>query len=84
MDTSADRITDVWGSRTPYGAGASWPSRTDTRLAAGLKERREDDRLVECDRDTAMNRITARTRELLDVGGPGSIGLYTSGQLFSV
>ncbi|MFJ7334230.1 molybdopterin oxidoreductase family protein [Streptomyces sp. NPDC101116] len=148
MDTSADRIADVWGSRTPYEPGTPWPSRTDTHLAAGLGERdverwvqaasllhsngdamdiavrrgrivgvrgreedrvnrgrlgpkdlygwqanasperltrplvREDGRLVECDWDTAMDRITARTRRLLDDKGPGSIGFHTSGQLF--
>lgn len=43
---------------------------------------REHGRLVECDWPTAMNRIVARTRELLDRRGPGSIGFYTSGQLF--
>ncbi|KOX03292.1 hypothetical protein ADK65_06915 [Streptomyces sp. NRRL B-1140] len=39
MDSSADRITDVWGERTPYAPGTRWPSRTDTHLAAGLGER---------------------------------------------
>ncbi|MFG3722996.1 molybdopterin oxidoreductase family protein [Streptomyces massasporeus] len=148
MDTSADRIADVWGSRTPYEPGAAWPSRTDTHLAEGLGERdverwvqtasllhsngdamdiavregrivgvrgrasdrvnrgrlgpkdlygwqanaspdrltrpliREDGRLVECDWDTAMDRITSRTRRLLDGNGPGSIGFHTTGQLF--
>ncbi|MGW6295982.1 molybdopterin oxidoreductase family protein [Streptomyces sp. NPDC055058] len=43
---------------------------------------RENGRLVETDWDTAMERITARTRDLLDERGPGSIGFYTSGQLF--
>lgn len=43
---------------------------------------REGGRLVECDWDTAMNRIVTRSRELLEERGPGSIGFYTSGQLF--
>ncbi|MET9394928.1 nitrate reductase [Streptomyces sp. NPDC006624] len=43
---------------------------------------RDNGRLVECDWDTAMDRITARTRSLLDERGPGSIGFYTTGQLF--
>ncbi|MBT3153884.1 nitrate reductase [Streptomyces sp. CHD11] len=43
---------------------------------------RREGRLVECDWDTAMGRIVARSRELLDERGPGSIGFYTSGQLF--
>ncbi|MFG3301722.1 molybdopterin oxidoreductase family protein [Micromonospora chersina] len=44
---------------------------------------REGDRLVETDWDTAMGRIVARSRELLDgPGGWGHFGFYTSGQLF--
>ncbi|MFD0434354.1 molybdopterin oxidoreductase family protein [Streptomyces chartreusis] len=43
---------------------------------------REDGRLVPCGWDTAMDRIADRTRELMDDSGPGSIGFYTSGQLF--
>jgi anaerobic selenocysteine-containing dehydrogenase len=43
---------------------------------------REGDRLVEADWDTAMERIVARSTELLRSHGPGSIGFYTSGQLF--
>ncbi len=39
--------------------------------------------LEPCDWDTAMDRIVARSRQLLDDYGPGSIGFYTSGQLFS-
>ncbi|WP_033706157.1 molybdopterin-dependent oxidoreductase, partial [Mycobacterium avium] len=36
-----------------------------------------------CDWDTAMERIVARSRELLERHGPSSIGFYTSGQLFA-
>ncbi|MFF7758265.1 molybdopterin oxidoreductase family protein [Streptomyces griseorubiginosus] len=43
---------------------------------------RRDGHLVETDWDTAMERVVGRTRELLDERGPGSIGFYTSGQLF--
>ncbi|MER7208995.1 molybdopterin-dependent oxidoreductase [Streptosporangium sp. NPDC000239] len=44
---------------------------------------REGDRLVETDWDTAMGRIVARSRELLDgPGGWGHFGFHTSGQLF--
>ncbi|MFI9568492.1 molybdopterin oxidoreductase family protein [Streptomyces rishiriensis] len=43
---------------------------------------REGGRLVECDWDTAMDRIVTRSRELLEERGPGSIGFYTSGQLY--
>ncbi|WP_067813357.1 molybdopterin oxidoreductase family protein [Nocardia inohanensis] len=43
---------------------------------------RVDGRLTPVDWDTAMNRIVARTRELLHGPGPDAIGFYTSGQLF--
>lgn len=43
---------------------------------------RDGDRLVPCDWDTAMERVVAHTRELLDTRGPDAIGFYTSGQLF--
>ncbi|MFI7317606.1 molybdopterin oxidoreductase family protein [Streptomyces venezuelae] len=43
---------------------------------------RRDGRLVECDWDTAMERIVSRSRELMDESGPGSLGFYTSGQLY--
>jgi anaerobic selenocysteine-containing dehydrogenase len=43
---------------------------------------REGDRLVESDWETAMGRVVARSRELLEERGPGSIGFYTTGQLF--
>ncbi|MCP2624306.1 nitrate reductase [Mycolicibacterium smegmatis] len=143
-----DRISDPWGSRTPYAAGEPWPQRVDRYLTPGLTDDdvdrwvqsaavlhsngdgldiavkdgrivgvrgRADDRvnhgrldpkdlfgwqanhsgdrlrtplirqnglLVESDWDTAMDRIVARSRQLLDERGPNSIGFYTSGQLF--
>ncbi|MGC4796564.1 molybdopterin oxidoreductase family protein [Micromonospora saelicesensis] len=44
---------------------------------------RDGDRLVETDWDTAMGRIVARSKELLDgPGGWGHFGFYTTGQLF--
>ncbi|GAA4419184.1 nitrate reductase [Georgenia halophila] len=30
-----DRIADVWGTRTPYARGATWPVRVDTHLEDG-------------------------------------------------
>ncbi len=39
-------------------------------------------RLRPCDWDTAMDAIVTRSRQLLDSRGAGSIGFYTSGQLF--
>jgi ferredoxin-nitrate reductase len=34
----ADRITDPWGVRTPYGPGGRWPERVDVQLADGLAQ----------------------------------------------
>ncbi|MFJ7905190.1 molybdopterin oxidoreductase family protein [Streptomyces sp. NPDC096198] len=43
---------------------------------------RDGGQLVETDWETAMARIVSRSRQLLDDRGPGSVGFYTSGQLF--
>ena len=43
---------------------------------------RESGKLVPTDWDTAMDRIVSRSQALLADHGPGSIGFYTSGQLF--
>jgi anaerobic selenocysteine-containing dehydrogenase len=43
---------------------------------------REDGELRAADWDTAMDRIVARSKELLSESGPGAFGFYTSGQLF--
>ncbi|HKP21165.1 MAG TPA: nitrate reductase [Thermoleophilaceae bacterium] len=43
---------------------------------------REGGELRETDWDTAMERVVARSQELLAEKGPGSHGFYTSGQLF--
>ncbi|WMY78079.1 nitrate reductase [Citricoccus sp. I39-566] len=44
---------------------------------------RVDGELVETDWDTAMDRIVARTQELLEEQGASALGFYTSGQLFA-
>jgi anaerobic selenocysteine-containing dehydrogenase len=44
---------------------------------------RGDDGLAPSDWDTAMDLVVRRSRELLDSDGPGSIGFYTTGQLFA-
>ena len=31
-----DRIADVWGTRTPFARGGTWPTRVDTHLEEGL------------------------------------------------
>ncbi|HZU48898.1 MAG TPA: nitrate reductase [Mycobacterium sp.] len=43
---------------------------------------RVNGKLQSTDWDTAMDRIVARSRELLDGHGPSAIGFYTTGQLF--
>jgi anaerobic selenocysteine-containing dehydrogenase len=145
----ADRIAEIWGSRTPYPRDGLWPVRVDQALGDGVSEAdvdrwvqsacvlcsngcacdiavkdgamvgirgragdlvnhgrlgpkglfaswqgvshrdrltspmiRENGRLVECDWDTAMGRITERSQQLLRERGPLSHGFYTSGQLF--
>ncbi|GAA2719481.1 MULTISPECIES: nitrate reductase [Streptomyces] len=56
-------------------AGAS-PDRLTRPLVS------EGGRLVESDWETAMGRVVARSKELLQRHGPGAIGFYTTGQLF--
>ena len=43
---------------------------------------RKGNQLRPCDWDTAMDAVVDRSRDLLSSKGPGSIGFYTSGQLF--
>ncbi|MFJ4126528.1 molybdopterin oxidoreductase family protein [[Kitasatospora] papulosa] len=65
------------GPKDAFGWQAnSSPDRLTTPLV------RRGGRLVETDWDTAMELVTARSRDLLEERGPGSIGFYTSGQLF--
>jgi ferredoxin-nitrate reductase len=33
-----DRVTNIWGERTPYARGASWPARVDQFLEDGIDE----------------------------------------------
>ena len=44
--------------------------------------RGDDGELAAVDWDTAMSAIVDRSKQLLDADGPGSIGFYTTGQLF--
>ncbi|MDQ0383085.1 molybdopterin oxidoreductase family protein [Amycolatopsis thermophila] len=62
---------DLYG----WQANAS-PDRLTTPLV------RRDGELAEATWDEAMSLIVSRSRELLGEQGPGSIGFYTSGQLF--
>lgn len=67
------------GPKGLYGS-TPWASSPD-RLTRPLV--REGGRLVETDWDTAMGRVVAESRRLLDERGPTSHGFYTSGQLFA-
>ena len=33
-----DRITDIWGERTPHARGTVWPARVDLHLEQGVAE----------------------------------------------
>jgi anaerobic selenocysteine-containing dehydrogenase len=76
------RAADVvnHGRLGPKGLYGSWQWQGRDRLTRPLV--REGGELVETDWDTAMGRIVARSRQLLDEVGPLSHGFYTSGQLF--
>jgi len=74
-----DRVNH--GRLGPKGLYGSTPwSHSPDRLTRPLV--REGGELIETDWDTAMGRIVARSRQLLDEQGPLSHGFYTSGQLF--
>jgi anaerobic selenocysteine-containing dehydrogenase len=66
------------GPKGLYGSTA-WASSPD-RLTRPMV--REDGRLIETDWDTAMGRVVAESKRLLEEKGPLSHGFYTSGQLF--
>lgn len=69
------------GRLGPKGLFASWQGMSHRdRLTRPLI--RENGELVECDWDTAMDRVVERSRDLLRERGPLSHGFYTSGQLF--
>ena len=38
-----DRITRIWGHRTPYAKGGTWPERVDQHLAAGVTDEDVDE-----------------------------------------
>jgi anaerobic selenocysteine-containing dehydrogenase len=68
------------GRLGPKGLYGSWQWQSRDRLTRPMV--RDGGRLVPTDWDTAMNRVVARSRELLAEVGPLSHGFYTSGQLF--
>lgn len=88
-----DRISAIWGTRTPYGRGGLWPVRVDQRLADGVREE-EVERWVQsacvlcsngcaCDiavKDGAMVGIRGRAGDLVNHGRLGPKGLFASWQ----
>ena len=77
------RAVDVvnHGRLGPKGLFGSWQGMDNKdRLTTPLV--RENGRLVEADWETAMERITTRSKDLLQEKGPLSHGFYTSGQMF--
>jgi ferredoxin-nitrate reductase len=75
---AGDRVNH--GRLGPKGLFGWQANRAADRLTRPLV--RESGELVERDWDTAMGRVVERSRRQLDTAGPGSIGFYTSGQLF--
>jgi anaerobic selenocysteine-containing dehydrogenase len=73
-----DRVNH--GRLGPKGLYGWQANNADDRLRRPLI--REDGKLVETDWETAMDAVAGRARTLLDQRGPGSIGFYTTGQLF--
>jgi anaerobic selenocysteine-containing dehydrogenase len=89
----ADRIAEIWGSRTPYARGGLWPVRVDQALDGGVQEA-DVDRWVQsacvlcsngcaCDiavKDGAMVGIRGRAGDLVNHGRLGPKGLFASWQ----
>jgi anaerobic selenocysteine-containing dehydrogenase len=84
-----DRIEDIWGARTPYGAGEVWPGRVDTFLPDGTTAA-DVDRWVPsacllCSngcgldiavRDGAMVGVRGRAEDRVNHGRLGPKGLF--------
>jgi ferredoxin-nitrate reductase len=75
---ASDRVNH--GRLGPKGLFGWQANQAADRLSRPLV--REAGELVQADWDTAMARIVERSRHQLATLGPGSIGFYTSGQLF--
>ncbi|MDP9934000.1 anaerobic selenocysteine-containing dehydrogenase [Paenarthrobacter nicotinovorans] len=88
-----NRITDIWGPRTPFPAGQEWPVRVDLALEEGLPEG-EVDRWVQsacvlcsngcgCDiavKDGVMVGVRGRSQDRINKGRLGPKGLFASWQ----
>ncbi|VXB39032.1 Assimilatory nitrate reductase large subunit [Arthrobacter sp. 9V] len=89
----ADRITDIWGTRTPFAAGGDWPARVDFALNGNLKEDDVDHWVQSacvlcsngcgCDiavKDGVMVGIRGRAQDRVNKGRLGPKGLFASWQ----
>lgn len=88
-----DRIAQIWGTRTPFTQGGTWPTRVDQALADGIEEQ-DVDRWVQsacvlcsngcaCDiavKDGAMVGIRGRSVDAVNHGRLGPKGLFGSWQ----
>lgn len=89
----ADRVSDIWGTRTPHAKDSPWPVRVDLHLEDGLAES-DVDRWVQsacvlcsngcaCDiavKDDRMVGIRGRAGDVVNHGRLGPKGLYGSWQ----
>ena len=93
MVLMTDRINDVWGSRTPYGSGQTWPVRVDQFLADDVSEADVDAWVQStcilcstgcgCDiavKDGRMVGVRGRETDVVNHGRLGPKGLYGSWQ----
>lgn len=88
-----DRISEIWGTRTPFERGERWPVRVDIKLADGLAEN-DIDRWVQsactlcsngcaCDiavKDGAMVGVRGRAQDIVNHGRLGPKGLFGTWQ----
>ncbi|WP_214407085.1 molybdopterin oxidoreductase family protein [Pseudonocardia lacus] len=89
----ADRIADIWGTRTPHGRDEPWPVRVDLHLDRGLTESDVDSWVQSacvlcsngcgCDiavKDGRMVGVRGRAQDVVNHGRLGPKGLYGSWQ----
>ncbi|WP_433410276.1 molybdopterin oxidoreductase family protein [Saccharomonospora azurea] len=89
----ADRISDLWGTRTPHARHTSWPVRVDQHLEPGLTAADVDDWVQSactlcsngcaCDiavKDGRMVGVRGRPGDVVNHGRLGPKGLYGSWQ----
>ncbi|MFL6239086.1 MAG: molybdopterin oxidoreductase family protein [Actinomycetes bacterium] len=87
MTAPQDRIDDIWGTRTPFGSGESWPVRVDQHLTvdAGAVERWVKSACLLCSNGCGLDIAVAdgrvvgvrgRAEDRINHGRLGPKGLY--------